>query len=42
VEELTKRINKEVIVYSVSDKKKYDPENKSKRAKFNKPAIYLE
>tara|TARA_Y100000310_G_scaffold193365_1_gene193336 strand:- start:2445 stop:4895 length:2451 start_codon:yes stop_codon:yes gene_type:complete len=41
-EELTKRINKKVIVYSVSDKKKYDPENKSKRAKFNKPAIYLE
>jgi len=28
--------------FAVNDKKKYDPENKSKKAKVGKPAIYLE
>ncbi|MBI2663303.1 leucine--tRNA ligase [Candidatus Woesearchaeota archaeon] len=40
--DLSNRVNKEVIVYSVSDKNKHDPENKSKRAKPGKPAIFLE
>ena len=31
-----------VKVFAVNDKQKYDPENKSKKAKPNKPAIYLE
>jgi leucyl-tRNA synthetase len=31
-----------VRVFLVSDPKKYDPENKSKRAKFGKPGIYVE
>ncbi len=31
-----------VKVFSVSDKKKYDPQGKSKKAKPGKPAIYIE
>ncbi len=31
-----------IISYSVADKSKYDPENKSKKAKPGKPGIYLE
>jgi leucyl-tRNA synthetase len=31
-----------INVYAVNDKKKYDPENKSKKAKPGKPGIYLE
>ncbi|MBU0958636.1 MAG: class I tRNA ligase family protein [Nanoarchaeota archaeon] len=37
-----KRLGLKVFVYSVSDKEKYDPENKSKKAKPGKPGIYLE
>ena len=33
---------KEIEVFAVNDKVKYDPENKSKKAKPGKPAIYLE
>jgi len=33
---------KDVKVFKVSDPKKHDPENKSKRAKFGKPGIYIE
>jgi leucyl-tRNA synthetase len=33
---------KDVQVYAVNDKKKYDPENKSKKVKPNRPGIYLE
>jgi hypothetical protein len=33
---------KKIEMYKVSDKKKYDPENKTSRAKYGKPAIYLE
>jgi len=41
-EDIKKRVNKEIIVYKVNDKDKYDPEDKSKKAKPGKPAIYLE
>jgi leucyl-tRNA synthetase len=36
------KTNLEVSIYSVSDKDKFDPEGKSKKAKPGKPAIYLE
>ncbi len=39
---LKKEVGLEVNIFSVSDKDKYDPENKSKKAKPGKPAIYLE
>ncbi|MBI2545178.1 MAG: leucine--tRNA ligase [Candidatus Aenigmarchaeota archaeon] len=43
VEYLKKRFDfKKLEVYKVSDKNKYDPQNKSSRAKYGKPAIYLE
>ncbi len=42
LDNITKRVEKEVILYKVNDKNKYDPENKSKKAKPGKPAIYLE
>ena len=31
-----------VVIYKASDKNKHDPENRASRAKFGKPAIYLE
>jgi leucyl-tRNA synthetase len=31
-----------VKVFLTKDPKKYDPENKAKRAKFGKPGIYIE
>ncbi len=39
---LSMRVGKEVKIFSVNDKKKYDPENKSKKAKPGKPGIYIE
>ena len=33
---------KKFVVFRVSDKKKYDPQNKSTKAKYGKPGIYLE
>ena len=39
---LSKRLNKKVYVFSTSDKKKYDPESRSKKAKPGKPGIYAE
>jgi leucyl-tRNA synthetase len=40
---IKKELNFENIkIFKVSDQKKYDPENKSKRAKFGKPGIYIE
>ena len=33
---------KKIELYKVSDKNKYDPEGKASRAKYGKPAIYLE
>jgi leucyl-tRNA synthetase len=41
-ETLQQRVNKEVKIYTVNDKEKYDPEGKAKKAKPGKPAIYLE
>ena len=42
LDELNKRIKKEVKIFSVKDQDKYDPNNISKKAKPNRPAIYLE
>ncbi len=39
---INKKTNLNVTIYSVSDKKKHDPENKSKKVKPNRPAIFLE
>ncbi len=41
-EMIGKKLDMEVDVYSVTDKNKYDPENKSSKAKPGKPGIYLE
>ncbi|MBX4196379.1 leucine--tRNA ligase [Candidatus Pacearchaeota archaeon] len=41
-EELSKRVGKPVMVFSVSDKKKHDPEGKSSKAKPGKPGIYVD
>jgi len=32
----------DIELFSVADKKKYDPENKSKKVKPGRPGIYLE
>ncbi|MEK6850329.1 MAG: leucine--tRNA ligase [Nanoarchaeota archaeon] len=40
--QLSKRVGKEVVVFSVNDKKKYDPESKSAKTKSGKPGIYVE
>ncbi|MBX4212031.1 leucine--tRNA ligase [Candidatus Pacearchaeota archaeon] len=40
--ELTKRVGKPVMVFSVSDKKKHDPQGKASKAKPGKPGIYVE
>ena len=40
--ELGKRLQKQVKVFLVNDKNKYDPQNKALKAKPNKPGIYLE
>lgn len=42
IDSIKKRTNLDVFVYAVNDKDKHDPENKSKKAKFNRPSIYLE
>lgn len=39
---LRKRTGKEVRVYAVNDKQKYDPEGKAGKAKPGKPGIYVE
>ncbi len=39
---IKKRTNLNIEIFAVNDKQKYDPENKSKKAKVGKPAIYLE
>ncbi len=41
-EELTKRVGREIKVYKVNDKDKYDPDGKSAKAKPGKPGIYVE
>jgi leucyl-tRNA synthetase len=42
INEIRKRTNMKVNIFAVNDKEKYDPQNKSKKAKPNKPAIYVE
>ena len=42
LENISRRTNKEIAIYKVNDKDKYDPENKSKKAKPGKPAIFIE
>jgi len=39
---INKRVERSVEIFAVNDKKKYDPENKSKRAKPGSPGIYVE
>jgi len=39
---IKKKTNLKVRIYAVNDKEKVDPENKAKKAKPGKPAIYLE
>jgi len=39
---LSRRLNKQVFVFAVNDKKKYDPSQKSSKAKPGKPGIYIE
>jgi len=39
---LSEILEKEVKVFAVNDKEKYDPENKSKKSKPGKPGIYVE
>ena len=41
-EMLGKRIGKEVHVFAVNDKNKYDPEGKAGKAKPGKPGIFVE
>ena len=42
LDSIKKKVGVDVEVFAVNDKKKYDPENKGKKAKPGKPAIYLE
>jgi len=39
---IKKKTGLNIKIFPVNDKSKYDPEGKSKRAKFEKPAIYIE
>ena len=41
-EEIERRIKKEITIYKVNDKNKYDPQGKSSKAKPGKPAVYIE
>ena len=41
-EAISKKINKEVKVFAVNDKAKYDPQEKASKAKPGKPAIFIE
>ncbi|MEJ2267482.1 MAG: class I tRNA ligase family protein [Nanoarchaeota archaeon] len=40
--EISRKTGKEVKIFAVNDKDKYDPENKSKKVKLGRPGIYLE
>ena len=40
--EISKRVGKEVKIFAVNDKNKYDPTNRAKNTKPGKPGIYLE
>ncbi len=39
---LSKELGLEFEIYAINDKDKYDPENKAKKAKLGKPAIFIE
>ena len=39
---LSSKVNKDLVIFSTDDKKIYDPENKSKKAKPGRPSIYVE
>ncbi len=39
---IKKKTNLDVFIYAVNDKDKYDPQDKAKKSKLGKPAIYLE
>lgn len=41
-ETLSKKLQKDVIIFAVNNLDKHDPENKSKKAKPGKPGIYIE
>ncbi len=42
IDELNKRVGRKIEIFEVSDKKKYDPKNISKKAKPGKPGLYVE
>jgi len=42
LEIIKNKIDLDINIYSVADKEKYDPENKSKKVKPGRPGIYLE
>ncbi len=42
VDEIGRRVEKEVKLFAVNDVKKYDPKNISKKSKPGKPGIYME
>jgi len=42
LDEIKKRVGINVEIFAVNDKNKYDPDEKSKKAKPGKPGIYLE
>lgn len=42
VDKIKKAIKKDIMVFAVNDSNKYDPENRAKKAKPGKVAIYLE
>ncbi len=41
-DEIAKRTGKEIKIFAVNDKEKYDPEGKSSKTKPGKPAIFIE
>jgi len=41
-ENIKKKLNIEIEIYSVNDSKKYDPQNKSNKSRPEKPAVYVE
>ncbi len=42
LEDIKKRVGIDIEIFAVNDKNKYDPDEKSKKAKPGKPGIYLE
>jgi len=42
IEIISAKLGISVNIFKVNDKSKYDPEDKAKKAKPNKPGIYIE